>query len=226
MKKLIALLFFPFLLANSTFAQSLSPIIQNTPDQFSLLSNKILQIELDLKKSKEIIAQQKKVQAIDLEGVENLYKVSDALYRGAEPTEEGYKNLAKLGIKTIVSLQLSSPKKELIKNLGMTSKHIPINPLNMKDEYAEDFLSIVSNPKNHPVYVHCLYGSDRTGTMVALYRIYIHHWTKEAALEEMRDKKYGFREIFVNLKDYIRHVDIPYVYTPQDRIAHITQPSF
>lgn len=226
MKKLIALLFFPFLLANSTFAQSLSPIIQNTPDHFSLLSNKILQIELDLKKSKEIIAQQKKVQAIDLEGVENLYKVSDALYRGAEPTEEGYKNLAKLGIKTIVSLQLPSPKKELIENLGMTSKHIPINPLNMKDEYAEDFLSIVSNPKNHPVYVHCLYGSDRTGTMVALYRIYIHHWTKEAALEEMRDKKYGFREIFVNLKDYIRHVDIPYVYTPQDRIAHITQPSF
>ena len=225
MKKLTVLLL-SFLLANLTFAQSLPPSMQKVPEKFSFLSKKISQIEQDFRKIKKRIEEKKKVQRIDLEGVENFYRVSDALYRGAEPTEEGYKNLAKLGIKTIVSLQLPTPKKELIKNLGMTSRHIPINPLNMKDEYAKEFLSIVSNPQNHPVYVHCLYGSDRTGTMVALYRIYVQHWPKDAALEEMRDKKYGFREIFVNLKDYIRKVDIPYLYTPQDRVAVVKEPSF
>ncbi|MBR1997984.1 MAG: hypothetical protein IJ993_06175, partial [Akkermansia sp.] len=69
----------------------------------------------------------------------------------------------------------------------------------------------------------CLYGSDRTGTMVALYRIYIQHWSKQEALDEMREPKYGFREIFVNLKDYIRDVNLAYRYAPQDRIAFINQ---
>ena len=223
MKKLTILLLFSLLSVNLTFAQSLPPSIKQAPRLFPFFTNKESPLEQHFKKIQQRIEQRRQVQAINLKGVENLYKVSNELYRGGEPTKEGYRNLAKLGIKTIVTLQLHSPFKEFIKSQGMSLKHIPINPLNMKDEYAEEFLSIMANPLNHPVYVHCLYGSDRTGTMVALYRIYIHHWSKAEALAEMQDKKYGFRDIFVNLKNYIRNVNIPYKYTAQDRVAVVRQ---
>ena len=220
MKKLIILLLFSLLPLNVSFAETLNTTAQKRPEPFADISKKVSKLDQHLKQK---IKQRQELQAIKLEGVENLYKVSDNLYRGAKPTEDGYKNLAKLGIKTIVSLQVSPPPEDHIKSLGMRVIHIPINPFDMRDKYADEFLTIMSRAQNHPVYVHCLYGSDRTGTMVALYRIYIQHWSKQEALEEMREPKYGFREIFVNLKDYIRDVNLAYRYAPQDRIAFINQ---
>lgn len=220
MKQLIILLLFSLLPLNVSFAETWNETTQKRPEPFADISKKVSELDQRLTQK---IKQRKELKAIKLEGVENLYKVSDNLYRGAKPTEDGYKNLAKLGIKTIVSLQVAPPPKEHIKNLGMRVIHIPINPFDMRDKYADEFLTIMSINQNHPVYVHCLYGSDRTGTMVALYRIYIQHWSKQEALAEMREPKYGFREIFVNLKNYIRDVNLAYRYTPQDRIAFINQ---
>jgi protein tyrosine/serine phosphatase len=66
----------------------------------------------------------------------------------------------------------------------------------------------VSNPKRTPVLVHCLHGSDRTGTMCALYRIAIQGWSKEDALKEMVEGGYGFHGVFQNLLDYLDELDI------------------
>ena len=226
MRRLLTVLFILFIAAGVSSAQNFpnldlgTPVPSFTPQGQFKLKLEFMKIEQERKKKKADSV------ALNKPGIKNFYKVSDILYRGSQPTRNGYEQLAKLGIKTVVSLQVIPQQTELIKGFGMNPVHIPINPLDMKDEYAKEFLSVMANPANHPVYVHCLYGSDRTGTMVALYRIYIEHWPKERALAEMREDKYGFSEVFNNLKRYINTVDIPYHYTLNDSKHFVQQGSY
>lgn len=140
---------------------------------------------------------------LNLPGLKNAYQVSNNLYRGALPTRQGYEALAKMGIKTIINLRVSEPDKALTEGLPLTVYHIPVNPFLFNDRHAKRFLEIASNPANYPIYVHCLYGSDRTGAMVALYRVKVQHWPKERALQEMRTPAFGFDEVFFPLVRYL-----------------------
>lgn len=70
------------------------------------------------------------------------------------------------------------------------------------------FLKIVKNSKRTPVLVHCQHGSDRTGTMCAIYRIVFQGWSKEKAIQEMTQGNYGFHKIWVNLPKWIEALDI------------------
>ncbi len=154
------------------------------------------------------------VKPIELPGVKNMYQVSPQLYRGSQPTREGYQALANMGIKTVVSLRRAKPNPNLTQDLPLTVKHIPINPFIFRDKHAREFLAIVSDPKNQPVYVHCLYGSDRTGAMVALYRMAFQQWPAKAAIGEMKDGGFGFHMAFVNLITYLEEVNLADVFPP------------
>ena len=55
---------------------------------------------------------------------------------------------------------------------------------------AQRFLEIVNDQTNWPVYVHCAGGRHRTGSMIAVYRMTVDHWTLDQAYAEM--KKYDF----------------------------------
>lgn len=143
---------------------------------------------------------------LNLPGLKNAYQVSNNLYRGALPTRQGYEALAKMGIKTIINLRVSEPDKALTEGLPLTVYHIPVNPFLFNDRHAKRFLEIASNPANYPIYVHCLYGSDRTGAMVALYRVKVQHWPKERALQEMFTPAFGFDKVFFPLTRYIENL--------------------
>ena len=69
-------------------------------------------------------------------------------------------------------------------------------------------MKIVSDKERQPVFVHCQYGADRTGTMCAAYRIAVQGWTKEEAIEEMTQGDFGFHGVWTNLVEYVRKVDI------------------
>lgn len=165
-----------------------------------------------------------RVKPIELPGVKNMYQVSPQLYRGNQPTREGYQALAKMGIKTVVSLRRAKPNPKLTQDLSLTVKHIPINPFIFKDKHAKEFLAIVSDPKNQPVYVHCLYGSDRTGAMVALYRMAFQQWPAKAAIQEMKDGGFGFHMAFVNLITYLEEVNLANVFPPAKKTFLSTAP--
>ena len=77
-----------------------------------------------------------------------------------------------------------------------------------KTEIIEAFLKIVSDKKNAPVFVHCQYGADRTGTMCAIYRIVILGWPKEEAIREMKEGGFGYHPIWKKLLKYIRALDV------------------
>ena len=147
-------------------------------------------------------------QPVRLDGVPNLHKVSDNLYRSAQPTAEGMKNLKQMGIVTVVNLRSFHSDRDEIGNTGLGYEHIYMKAWHPERKEAVRFLQIVTNPKRTPVLVHCLHGADRTGTMCALYRIAVQGWTKEEAIREMSEGGFNFHSVFGNLPEWIQNLDI------------------
>lgn len=147
-------------------------------------------------------------QPIRMEGVPNLHKVADNLYRSAQPTAEGMGNLKKMGVETIVSLRSFHTDRDEIGNTGLAYEHIYMKTWHPEEEEIVRFLQIVTCTKRSPVLVHCQHGADRTGTMCAIYRMAVQGWTKEEALKEMAEGGFGFHEAWVNLVPWINKLDI------------------
>lgn len=145
---------------------------------------------------------------IKLQGVGNFHKVSDILYRGEQPTKAGMKALEKMGIKTAVNLRSFHSDRDEMKGTKMLYEHITMKAWQAEDKEIERFLKIVTSKNSQPVFVHCQYGADRTGTMCALYRIAVQGWTKDQAIEEMTKGGYGYHSIWENLINYIKALDI------------------
>lgn len=149
-----------------------------------------------------------KSEKIDLAGVPNFHKINDKLYRSAQPTAEGMKNIEKMGIKMVVNLRSFHSDDDELEGTNLKSESITMKAWHAEDKEIVRFLKIVTNPVNQPVLVHCQHGADRTGTMCAIYRIVIEGWSKEDAIAEMTSGAFGFHEIWSNLKDYINELDI------------------
>jgi len=145
---------------------------------------------------------------IEMRGVPNLHKVSDMVYRSAQPSAEGMRNLKAEGIETIVNLRSFHSDRGEIGDTGLAYEHIYMKTWHPEEEEAVRFLQIVTNPKRSPVLVHCQHGADRTGTLCALYRIAVQGWTKEEAVREMTQGGFGFHEIWKNLPDWFENLDI------------------
>jgi protein tyrosine phosphatase (PTP) superfamily phosphohydrolase (DUF442 family) len=139
-------------------------------------------------------------------GLPNFAKVSEVLYRGAQPDRKGFEELKKLGVKSIVNLRAGHPDKKLIEGLGFRYFSIPANTWDVSDSHSAHFLKVISDPANQPVFVHCQHGSDRTGTMVAIYRIYVQNWKPDEALKEL--PSFGFHKVWRNLKRYLLKLDV------------------
>ena len=136
----------------------------------------------------------------------NFYLINENLYRGAQPTEEGIKRLAKMGVKTIINLRGDEEKaknEELwAKNNGI--KFINVNLSNWFKPKTEDIESIIKDINatgNQPVFVHCQRGADRTGTVIAIYRITHDNWTAKQAIDEAKKFNFGWWQFW--MKDYI-----------------------
>lgn len=155
-------------------------------------------------------------QPMELPGVANLHKVSDDLYRGAQPTAEGMAELHKLGIKTIVNLRSFHSDRDEIGSLPLGYEHMTMKTWHAEDKEVVRFLQIVTDEKRTPVFVHCQRGADRTGTMCATYRIFVQGWTREQAIAEMREGGFGFYGGWQNLVDYIRELDVERI---RDRVS-------
>ena len=145
---------------------------------------------------------------IVLEGVPNLHKVSDTLYRSAQPTAVGMQNLKKLGIKTVINLRTFHSDRDELKETGLENEHIYMKTWHSEDEDAVRFLQIATDPERAPVLVHCQHGADRTGELCAAYRIVVQGWTKEAAIKEMTEGGFGFHAIWGNIPSWIKNLDV------------------
>jgi protein tyrosine phosphatase (PTP) superfamily phosphohydrolase (DUF442 family) len=142
------------------------------------------------------------------EGLPNFHKVSQDLYRGAQPTIAGIKQLKDMGIKTIINLRSFHSDKDEIGDVEIGYEHIYMKAWYPEEKEIVKFLKIVTDKEKTPVFVHCRYGADRTGLMCAIYRVAVCGWSKESAADEMIYGGFGFHLIWGKLCDYFMSLDI------------------
>jgi tyrosine-protein phosphatase SIW14 len=171
-------------------------------------------------KSTSVIGQRPSTWAVQMKGnchVPNLYKINHNLYRSGQPTEEGIAQLVDprvgIKIKTIIDLRgfhedtiPAAVSKLLIEKVPMNAGEEDPRVI---DKNVIKVMKILSNEKNGPFLIHCLYGSERTGLICAMYRIIYQKWTKNRAIDEMINGGYRFNNVlFHNMIEYIQKADI------------------
>ena len=133
-------------------------------------------------------------------------QVSEILYRGGQPTKAGLEELKNRGIKTVVSLRHNKnqtlTESNEAKELGLNFKSLPMDGLHKPTPaQVKLFFKTVQDTENQPVFVHCEWGMDRTGVMVALYREEYDHWGAKKAYDEM--VKMGFEKKYIWFADSV-----------------------
>jgi protein tyrosine phosphatase (PTP) superfamily phosphohydrolase (DUF442 family) len=151
-------------------------------------------------------------------GLPNFAAVSPPLCRGGQPDADGFAQLKALGIKTVVNFRESDTDREYLQGLGLQYVHIPFTHISLGDEKVADFLQVIEDPANHPVFMHCEWGSDRTGAMTAIYRAAEQGWPMEIAARELL--RFGFDPDFRDLLWYLALFDAGRV----RRVMASTQP--
>lgn len=139
--------------------------------------------------------------------VKNLHQVSSELYRSGQPNGKGMVQLESMGIHSILNLREKIDDKQEIKNTNLQQIRIPIKTSKITYSDMVNALKAFHSAKK-PVLIHCRRGSDRTGCFVACYRIVFQEWTKEKALEELLDPKYGYYDgMFPEIKEIVSTLD-------------------
>ncbi len=139
--------------------------------------------------------------------IKNFGQMDEHIYRGAQPDEEDYKDLAALGVKTVVDLRddPTSYEKPMVESLGMRYINIPMSDKKRPtDEEINRFLEIANDSASGPLYIHCAGGRHRTGVMGAVYRFNHYGWNFDQVYKEMKDYDYYSRWGHGALKDYVK----------------------
>ncbi|NMC68790.1 MAG: dual specificity protein phosphatase family protein [Myxococcales bacterium] len=140
-------------------------------------------------------------------GLPNLHRVDDGLYRGAQPSAEGMRSLERMGVRTVINLRAAHSDRDELRGTRLGYEHIRFEPWHPEDEEVEAFLRIATDPARRPGFVHCAHGADRTGMMVAIYRMVVQGWDAGEAIAEMTGGGFGFHPAWGNLVDYLRSFD-------------------
>lgn len=142
-----------------------------------------------------------------VQGVENFHQVSEDLYRSAQPDEEGFSALEKMGIRSVLNFREYYIDAQKARHTNLHLMAYPVAARAVTEADVENCLRLLqSAPK--PLLVHCRQGSNRTGIMVAAYRIVYQGWSVDAAEKELRDDTYGYSSFWCgNLVKLLRQTD-------------------
>ncbi|MHC4780885.1 MAG: fused DSP-PTPase phosphatase/NAD kinase-like protein [Planctomycetota bacterium] len=151
----------------------------------------------------------------DIPGLPNYARISPVLSRSGQPDAEGFQWLVERGVRTVVNLRGFHSDRDEMKGLGLRYAHIRFHTWHAEDEDIVKFLQVVKDPENQPVHVHCLHGSDRTGTVVAVYRMIEQGWLFEDAASEL--PRFGFHAVWANLKRYLKRYEPAVLYAKMKR---------
>ncbi len=138
----------------------------------------------------------------DVPGVPNFHQVDDHVYRGGQPNGQGFADLAKIGVRTVIDLRGERSEENDVQRAGMHYVRLPWSGFKAPDEaQIEAVLMLLNDRTQWPVFVHCRHGVDRTGTAIACYRIAHDHWSNEQALAEA--KACGMNPLQIAMRRYI-----------------------
>ena len=152
--------------------------------------------------------------------IDNFGQIDQHYYRGAQPRGHDYTDLAAAGVKTLINLTSDDAdiaERSMAAAAGLKYFQIPMTTHRSPTiEQIAEFLRIVSDPANQPVYVHCVGGRHRTGVMTAVYRM-VNGWTADQAFKEMKRYKFGADFLHPEFKTFV------YGYRPDRAVASTQQ---
>ncbi len=140
--------------------------------------------------------------------LKNFYRVSDEVYRSRQPDAADFRALEEAGVKSVLNLRDNHSDDDEAAGTALKLFRVPTVTDDITDAGMVRALRIIRGaPK--PILVHCWHGSDRTGVVIALYRIVVQGWTREAAIDELVNGGYGYHaKLYPNIVEYIRTVDL------------------
>jgi protein tyrosine/serine phosphatase len=145
--------------------------------------------------------------AVESIGIPNFGRVASTYYRGGQPKGHDYADLAALGVKSVINLtsdDAAGDEQALASKAGLAYFQIPMTTHRVPSvAQLAQFLRIVNDPSNQPVYVHCVGGRHRTGVMTAAYRITHDGWTADRAFKEMKQYKFGADFLHPEFKQFV-----------------------
>jgi tyrosine-protein phosphatase SIW14 len=141
---------------------------------------------------------------LQIAGAPNFHQVNDQIYRGGQPSNEAWPALAKLGVKTVIDLRrknehATDAEARTVEAAGMRYVNVPMNGIVAPTN--EQILKVLGMLESGPVFVHCRRGADRTGTVVACYRMRHDGWDNQRAFREA--KSLGLSWMEFGMKQYI-----------------------
>ena len=141
--------------------------------------------------------------------VSNLHQVTPVLYRSAMLDRADVAQLQALGVKTVISLRSFHSDTEVLEGSGIRTVRIPINTWAIRDRHViEAMRSIRAAEQEGPVLLHCLHGADRTGMMIAMYRMLYQDWPRDKAIDELKNGGYGYHAVWKNIERYLSRVNV------------------
>jgi len=137
-------------------------------------------------------------------GVPNFAVVSPILSRGGQPTRQGFRSLSERGIRTIVVLRWRHGDLEALSGLGLNSYRVRAKQWHPETEDVVRAMKVILTPEYQPVFLHCQAGKDRTGLVVAVYRILVDGWSVDDAIAER--KAFGAADLWEMNNTYLRRL--------------------
>ena len=138
-----------------------------------------------------------------LPGLTDVGRVAPGILRGAQPKPEGYATLKAMGVRTVLNLRTRHGEKKAVEAAGMRYVEVPMSFWKKVDPaVVQKALSVMTDPANQPVFLHCSRGKDRAGMVAAVYRMEVDGWSEAEAEAEM--EAFGFHEFWSQLKEFVR----------------------
>jgi protein tyrosine/serine phosphatase len=139
------------------------------------------------------------------QGIRNFGEVSQHVYRGARPDAAGLKHLQHLGISLIIDLRMpdriSQTEAAKAQANGITYTNVPMRGIGRPTEQQVSKALALIETCPGPVFVHCEHGCDRTGTVIACFRIRHDRWSSLTALQEA--KRYGMSKLERGMRRFV-----------------------
>lgn len=143
--------------------------------------------------------------------IKNFGQMDERFFRGGQPKENDYSQLAALGIKTVIDLQdePTTYEKRNVEALGMKYVNIPMSDKDYPEmAKVEQFLKLVDDPTTGKFYVHCAGGRHRTGVMGAVYRFNHYNWNYDQVYAEMKKYDYYSRWGHGDMKKFVKDYSV------------------
>ncbi|MFV2061543.1 MAG: dual specificity protein phosphatase family protein [Gammaproteobacteria bacterium] len=140
--------------------------------------------------------------------LDNLYQVDKGVFRSEQPDTKSFIELERFGLKEVLNLRKYHSDDDEASKTKLKLHRIKMDAGSITEAQITAALKIIKNRKG-PILVHCWHGSDRTGAVIASYRVIFNNWSKEKAIDEMRNGGFGYHaKIYPNVVTLIKNLNV------------------